>query len=91
MNRSEQFLWGVQTLLLLYANHHAHDPKVRENAAHISAAGHVVTIHMAISASKRIPDELDVAEAVKQFHFAYVHIANDGEKEPIPTWLLNLA
>ena len=90
MTKQEQFLWGVQTLLLLYANHHALDANVRADPTHISAAGNVVTVHMALAASKRIPDELDVTDAIHQFHFAYVHQSRDGSQPDIPGWLFGL-
>lgn len=92
MTKQEQFLWGVQTLLLLYANLHAHDPGVRSNAASVSALGHLPTVRIALTASARIPSDLAVGDAIAQFHATYVHKTKDDSPHTQPAnWLFGIS
>lgn len=88
MSKEEQFLWGVQTLLLLYANLHAHDPDVRKSD--VSALGNYTTIRLAIAASTRIPKDMSVGDAIEEFHAAYSHKPKDDSPHTPPAWLSNL-
>lgn len=83
MSKAEQFLWAVQTLILLNANLRAHDADVRKNhPVAVSAVGHISTLYSALNASGRIPPDMNAADAAKAFYVAVIR----GEGE-MPGWL----
>jgi hypothetical protein len=92
MTKQEQFLWVVQTLVLVNAG----DIGRRFRASHLenTAEGVSLILSEAIFASERIPDDLSAADAAMQFcenMFSNLRVARAkvlGREPAVPHWFV---
>lgn len=80
MTKQEQFLWAIQTLMLLRANHRGREPGISD--AEISAGGHMAIIDNALRVSTRIPESLNAADAATGFYSVYF-----TKDAAVPSWM----
>ncbi|WP_432735554.1 hypothetical protein [Ralstonia solanacearum] len=68
MSKQAQFLWAVQTILLTNAINLSLEPEEAKKTRHIfSATGTMGTLHDALYASERIPDDMTAVDAANEF------------------------
>ncbi|MFD3190094.1 hypothetical protein ACFMPD_07435 [Sedimentitalea sp. HM32M-2] len=89
MTKQEQFLWGIQTLVLLDAQNFSLDNEhAMKNRHEISATGRFTELMVAIKASEQIPDDVPVQDAIHDFYYWLCYRYGDMSDHPAqPTWL----
>ncbi|MCK4862530.1 MAG: hypothetical protein KAS85_11510 [Rhodobacteraceae bacterium] len=91
VSKQEQFLWGVQTLMLLNAQNLALENETAIKDRHlISATGNFTNIHLALVASKRIPPNKDVTDAIHEFYYSFIPEYKDMANRPTHSWLVGI-
>jgi hypothetical protein len=86
MTKPEQFLWAVQTLLIMNAiNLSLDNQEARQRRHIISATGVSNEIRVALAASQRIPDTTDAVEAAEEFVFYMVENLREPNAK-VPYW-----
>lgn len=87
MTKQEEFLWCVQTMVMLDSHNICLDldPKDRHK---ISVTGRVETIVLTIRASRHIPDNYSAEHAAHEFFYWLKSIDPDAkERLPQPSWI----
>ncbi|MFJ1254090.1 hypothetical protein [Cupriavidus sp. CuC1] len=86
MSKQEQFLWAVQTIMLANAVNLALEPEEAKKKRHIfSATGTMGTLHDALHASDRIPNDMTAVEAANEFcGYMLENLREPGDK--VPMW-----
>ncbi len=89
MKKQEQFLWGLQTLILLDAqNFSLETENAIKNRHEISATGRFGDVMGAIEASSQIPDDVTVQDAIHEYYYwRYARYSNESERPARPSWL----
>lgn len=87
MTKQEQFLWGIQTLVLLDANNRALEPDALKKRDLISPTGRFQELMGAIEASSSIPDDLSVQDAIHAFYYWRCHQGPEEERPARPAWV----
>jgi hypothetical protein len=86
MTKQEEFLWCVQTMIMLDSHNICLglDPKDRHK---ISVTGRIETIVFSIRASRHIPDTYSAEHAAHEFFYWLKSISESNDKRlPKPTW-----
>lgn len=86
MTKQEQFLWAVQTLLIMNAiNFSLDNQEARQRRHIISATGVSNDVRVALAASERIPETMGAVEAAEEFAFYMIeNLREPGAK--VPYW-----
>jgi len=85
MNKQEEFLFIVQTLILTNGINLSLDDDAKKNRHLFSVAGVTVMLYQAIDASKKIPDNMTAMDAAKEFCFYMLdNLREEGTK--VPGW-----
>lgn len=86
MTKQEQFLWAVQTFMVMNAINFSLDNEVARQKRHIiSATGVSNEIRAALAASVRIPEAMTAVEAAQEFAFYMIeNLREPGAK--VPYW-----
>lgn len=87
MTKQEEFLWCVQTMVMLDSHNLCLDldPKNRHK---ISVTGRIETVVFSIRASRHIPDNYSAEHAAHEFFYWLKSIESDSsERLPMPIWL----
>jgi hypothetical protein len=86
MTKQEQFLWAVQTLLIMNAINLSLDNQDARQRRHIiSATGASNDVRVALAASERIPETMSAIEAAEDFAFYMLeNLREPGAK--VPYW-----
>ena len=86
MTKPEQFLWAVQTLLIMNAiNLSLDNQEARQRRHIISATGVSNEIRVALAASQRIPETMDAVKAAEEFVFYMVENLREPNAK-VPYW-----
>jgi len=86
MTKQEQFLWAVQTFLVMNAiNFSLDNESARQNRHIISATGVSSEIRVALAASERIPEAMSAVEAAEEFAFYMIENLREPNAQ-VPYW-----
>jgi hypothetical protein len=87
MNKQEQFLWAVQTMILANSVSVTTQPDFDESKRHIvSATGVSNSVRAALNASEKIPQDLSAFEAAMEFcYWMFENLREDGRQ--MPSWI----
>lgn len=86
MTKQEEFLWCVQTMLMLDAHNICLDLDVKDRHR-VSVAGRMESVMLAVRASRSIPEDYTAENAAHEFFFWEHSLRNGGEKLAQPRWI----